>query len=146
MQVLENTSIGDPGEGRRRISLRFFGPTQMTVVLSPAANWKEDISIKILGSPKPVAEPGNIQWKGRNVYFIYYGTGYESEPLDVSLELTKDGEGSQTDDSILEIQLTGLFLHQRETLTPDFVDFMSRFPSWAYTGMSWAAVMKMYTL
>jgi len=147
MRILENTIIGGPN--RRRISLRFSGPTQMTVVLSPASNWKEDIAIKILGTENPVAEPGSIQWKGRNVYFIYYGTGYEAEPLEITIELSlKDGNGSGggDGDSVLEIQHTGLFLHQQETLTPQFLDFMSRFPSWTYTGMSWSAVVKTYSL
>jgi len=144
MRVLENTIIDTPD--RRRISLEFDGPSQMSIVISPQLNWEANITIDVLGENIPILQEGQNSWKNRKVYYIYHGRGYEKSSLKVSIELTRISDPSNAQgDQLVNIQQSGLFLHSSEAVTADFADFISRFPSWAYS-MQWGTVMKMYEL
>lgn len=119
----------------------------MTVVLSPSSNWEATIKIQALSDNITVEREGAKRWKGRKVYYIYHGRGYEEEPLIINIDLEQISGANDENNSLLEIQQSGLFLDMTPaTATPEFTDFLNRFPSWTYTGMSWSSVMKMYRI
>lgn len=144
MNIHENTTVSPT---LRRLTLEFMGPPQMTVILSPQKNWEAEISIQKLTDSIKVEREGSIKWQGRKVYYIYHGRGYEAEPMIINIELTQTSNSNGNDEVILDIQHTGLFLDLNSgTGTPEYLDFLSRFPSWSYTGMSWSSVVKIYKL
>jgi hypothetical protein len=144
MRILQDTSFSPES---RRLTLEFTGPPQMNLVLSPKSSWEANITIQTLMDSTQIEKEGSNRWKRRKVYYIYHGRGYQPEPLRINIELTRISESGDDNDTLLEMQHTGLYLNLDENSgTPQFFDFLNRFPSWAYTGMSWSSVVKMYRI
>ncbi|XP_066909236.1 endoplasmic reticulum metallopeptidase 1-like isoform X2 [Halyomorpha halys] len=118
----------------RRYHFSVIGPDHMTFILSPILD-ADLISWSILNE-KPLAGPS---WNGRKTYFIYYSCGSDPLPLNFTVDL----KVKPTNFSVMDIALTGHFLHGAHQRSLKLIKLLSQFPPWTVTS-GWIATYKSY--
>jgi len=119
----------------RRMTFAFSGPTQLTIVLSPAPNYKLTNWSLSTGIP-----PSGVEWKGRPTYFIYQSRGSH---ITGDFEFTCEFTGSSSNGPVVDVLLGGFYLYAPNYMSQEFEEFTKLFPSWTNT-MNWSTVLKMY--
>lgn len=78
-------------------------------------------------------------WQDRPVYFIYYIQGVlELQNMVHTFTLTFSVPDDWTEPYHFDIAFGAHFIHQKETITQEFVDFTEAFPKWTNV-QNWTA-------
>uniref|UniRef100_A0A7G3AHA1 FXNA-like protease n=1 Tax=Lutzomyia longipalpis TaxID=7200 RepID=A0A7G3AHA1_LUTLO len=117
----------EPGGRRKTLTFEITGPTHMGIFLSPG-HGMEMIQWSLLDHV-PTSGP---RWHERETYFVFlsYGFNYFRRlEFNVTLQATEIfREGAQS----IDIVLTTHYLFHEEHRTPEFVEFIEKFPPWCY--------------
>ncbi|KAI4469139.1 metallopeptidase m28 family member [Holotrichia oblita] len=107
-----------------------IGPSHMGFMLSPVSgvdlhNW----------SLPSVPLVTTVPWNNRKTYFVFYGTGYESVPLKLSMNFTvpKEHKGP-----IADVAVTGHYFFGKSKTSAEFQELIEKFPSWTAV-TSWSS-------
>lgn len=98
----------------------------MSVQISPM------IGAKIISwsFTEPMSKPSKM-WNDREVYFIHYVHGVASNYMkEYRFKLVLEVDENVTLPYSFEIALAAHFVHQKETLTTQYKDFVGSFPKW----------------
>ncbi|XP_075216314.1 endoplasmic reticulum metallopeptidase 1-like [Lycorma delicatula] len=122
-------------QGITRLTFQAVGPDHMTLVVSPAegvklVNWS-------LVQSKPLAGP---KWNHRDTYFVYYSCASEPEPWVFWIDFQVPSEQAG---SLVDVGLSGHFLHGALQTSVRLRRFLSQYPPWTVTS-GWTATYKSY--
>lgn len=102
----------------------FVGPDHIAIFLSP----KPQVEV-VNWSFIDTVPPDPYIWNGRPTYFIMYGFGLmPSAPYSFWIDVTSENENNP----LLDIVVTGQYVHHEKTRTKEYTDFLNKFPSWTH--------------
>ena len=139
LEVLRNE---DSSDGKRKLELKFKGPSQLSIAVSPGSNWT-------LGNWSLEVEPFSESFiqGGRPVYFVFVNKGLNSTDFQLELELANKQENGTAleNERILEILYVAHFLQGDNARTTEFEAVVNKFPAWTNV-MAWTSVLKQYLI
>lgn len=73
--------------------------------------------------------PPSVEWNDRPAYIIVHT--YGKEKADLNFEFDVEVPPGWNSSSTVNIALKGSYVHKRITRTPQYLDFLKKFPEWA---------------
>lgn len=120
----------------QRLSFSATGPDHMTLFISPYAG--VELKSWSLAAGPPLKGPS---WKNRSTYYVYYSYGSNPHIWNFWIDL----EVSHKDlKPIVDLGLSGYFVHGAYQTTPQLKKLFSQFPPWTVTS-GWTSTYKSYT-
>jgi len=127
-----------PTINTRKLLFKAVGPDHMGVFISPAIG----ILVKSwsLAGGEVMEGP---EWKmGRPTHYIFHSSGKENDSWEFWLELEVP-RSHYDGNELLDMAVTGHYLHGSQMKSPQFSKFLSQYPGWSYP-VGWTASYKGY--
>lgn len=134
---LQLMSRENKSNGTVRLTFSAVGPDHMTLLVSPNLGVKLAAWSLVPGTPLK----GRPKWKNRDTYFVYYSCASDPEPWLFWIDL-QPSEDHKT--SLLEVALSGHFIHGAQQTSVRLQQLLSQFPPWTVTS-GWTALFRSYT-
>ena len=129
-------------KGKRKLELKFKGPCQLFIGVSPGSNWT-------LGNWSLEVEPTSefYTYPDRPVYFFFVNRGLNSPDFQVELELKNKQENATVleNERLLDVLFIGHFLQGNGTRTEAFDAVVNKFPVWTDV-MAFTSVVKQFLI
>ncbi|XP_049815094.1 endoplasmic reticulum metallopeptidase 1-like isoform X2 [Schistocerca nitens] len=130
---LELLSAKSLSKSVRRLTFNATGPDHMQLHISPKPG------VKLLGwSFCQDVTSGEPNWNDRPTYFIHYGRGLDSSSWQFWFDLEVQ---SLSNDTILDLALSGQYMTSGHQISPIFRDMLSKFPDYAKV-VAWTSSYK----
>ncbi|XP_055690265.1 endoplasmic reticulum metallopeptidase 1-like isoform X2 [Lutzomyia longipalpis] len=123
-----------------RMNFTCTGPDHMNLMFAGLPGI--ELQAWSLDPEKPLAS--THQYNGRNMYFVYYShSSLEPKPWHFHLDFKVPPKFNIDKDLVLDITLSGHFIHGKNKTTPQLTNLMSRFPTWT-TATYWTSALRSY--
>lgn len=103
----------------------FAGPDHQAIYLSP----KENVELKNISLLNDSMAP-SVEWNNRPTYIIVHTYGKEKTDLNFQFDV-KLPQMWYNHSSTVDIALIGSYVHKRIVRTPQYLEFLKKFPKWA---------------
>lgn len=111
---------------KREYTFVVAGTDHMSVQISPM----QGVNLVGWSFKEEVGRPSK-RWNERDVFFIHYVHGLDVNNMkEFQFKLTFETEENLQLPYTFEIALSAHFVHQQETLTTEYKDFIKSFPKW----------------